>query len=496
MPKQRVTQPAPANLAVAYARVSSREQEKEGYSIPAQIKLIEEYAQTNGFELVTVYSEAETAKQSGREEFNKMLHYLAKEGKLRGVKTILVEKTDRLYRNFKDYVALEELDVAVHFIKEGEILSKESRSHVKFIHGIKVLMAKNYIDNLSEEIKKGLNEKAAQGHYPLIAPYGYKNNKETRQLDIDPEESKFVQRAFELYATGHYSLKVVREMLFNEGFRFIPSKAKINVSSLDIMLKNIIYTGDFIYKGQFYRGKHAPIIPISLFEKVQEAYRKANKPKQVKRDFLFAGLLTCGHCGCSVSAQIKKGKYVYYHCSGAKGNCGEKYVREEVIAEQFEEAVRRISPPERLVNLIVPILKASHQQEKDFHEERVETLERRHTQLRHRLEQMYEDKLDNKIPETLWIKKSSEYKKEMAHIEASIAQHNKGNLDYIDCGVQLLELAKNAFSLYVRQSGMEKRRLLDFLLSNCTLKGGKVSYDYKKPFNTLLEPVVLEKLSG
>lgn len=135
--------------------------------------------------IVEQFTEAETAKTTGRDEFNRMVDYLQR---VKEPHAILVEKTDRLYRNFKDYVRLEELDVAIHLVKEGEVLSKDSRSHVKFIHGIKVLMAKNYIDNLSEEVKKGQREKAAQGYYPSIAPYGYHNNRDTKLIEIDPEQ--------------------------------------------------------------------------------------------------------------------------------------------------------------------------------------------------------------------------------------------------------------------------------------------------------------------
>lgn len=140
---------------VIYARVSSREQEQEGFSIPAQLKLLREYARKNGFEIVQEYSDAETAKKAGRTNYTAMLDYLKANPK---VKTILVEKTDRLYRNFKDYVTLEDYDLEIHLVKEGSVISKNSKSHDKFIHGIKVLMAKNYIDNLSEEISKGLHE--------------------------------------------------------------------------------------------------------------------------------------------------------------------------------------------------------------------------------------------------------------------------------------------------------------------------------------------------
>src|SRR5262245_35921339 len=89
--------------------------------------------------------------------------------------TILVEKTDRLYRNLPDYATLDELDLDLHFVKENVVLSPDSHSSQHFMHGIKVLMAKQYVDNLSEEVKKGMREKAEQGIWPSKAPIGYLN---------------------------------------------------------------------------------------------------------------------------------------------------------------------------------------------------------------------------------------------------------------------------------------------------------------------------------
>ena len=92
-----------------------------------------------------------------------------------GCRVLLVEKTDRLYRNFKDYLTIDELDLEIHLVKENVILTKDARSSEKFMHGIKVLMAKNYIDNLSEEARKGMQEKAEQGIWPTKMPLGYRN---------------------------------------------------------------------------------------------------------------------------------------------------------------------------------------------------------------------------------------------------------------------------------------------------------------------------------
>jgi DNA invertase Pin-like site-specific DNA recombinase len=159
--------------SVLYARVSSQEQAKEGFSIPAQDKLLRNYARERHLEIGAAFTDIETAKRAGRTGFDAMVTYLRKNSSCR---VLLVEKTDRLYRNFRDWVTIDEIrGLEVHFVKEATVISEESRSSEKFIHGIKVLMAKNFIDNLSEETRKGMVEKASQGIWPSYAPIGYLN---------------------------------------------------------------------------------------------------------------------------------------------------------------------------------------------------------------------------------------------------------------------------------------------------------------------------------
>ncbi len=186
--------------AILYARVSSREQEQEGYSIPAQLKTIREYASKNGFVISKEFVDIETAKMTGRKAFGEMVEFLSrsKDGRI-----VLVEKTDRLYRNFRDAVTLEDLETEIHFVKENQILSKNSRSQDKLTHGLHLLIARNYVENLREEVIKGMREKAEQGIYPGRAPFGYRNNREKRNIEIHPDNSRIVKRIFELYATGN-----------------------------------------------------------------------------------------------------------------------------------------------------------------------------------------------------------------------------------------------------------------------------------------------------
>jgi DNA invertase Pin-like site-specific DNA recombinase len=200
-------EPASRN-AVLYARVSSQEQAKEGFSIPAQDKLLRGYGKERQLHIAAAFTDIETAKRAGRTGFDAMVAYLRKNTQCR---ILLVEKTDRLYRNFRDWVTIDEIKgLEVHFVKEGTIVSDESRSSEKFIHGIKVLMAKNFIDNLREETRKGMVEKASQGIWPSYAPIGYVNADGTngkRTIVPDPALAPLVRRLYELCATGEHSVE-------------------------------------------------------------------------------------------------------------------------------------------------------------------------------------------------------------------------------------------------------------------------------------------------
>ena len=307
---------------MVYARVSSKEQEKEGFSIPAQLKLLKEYASAQGFEVDREYVDVETAKQSGRTSFGEMVAFLQAHP---GVRVMLVEKTDRLYRNLKDWVTVDELGVEIHFAKEGVVLSRDSRSSEKFMHGIKVLMAKNYIDNLSEETRKGMTEKAEQGLWPSNAPLGYSNvtppnGKKT--IAPDPVLAPMVRDLFQRYSRGDISIRELTKKARADGLVFRKSGAKVPSSTVAKILRNRIYTGSFEWDGKAYEGLYEPIVSSELWERVQDVFdgRIGRKARSRKRNFAFSGLIDCHACGCSIVGEIKKERYVYYHCSKARGN--------------------------------------------------------------------------------------------------------------------------------------------------------------------------------
>jgi site-specific DNA recombinase len=402
--------------AVLYTRVSSREQEQEGFSLDAQSKLLGEYAKRTGFEVVRAFEDVETAKVSGRKQFTEMVAYLEKNQSCR---TLIVEKTDRLYRNRRDALTIEELEIEVHFVKEAQILSKDSKSQVKFMQDIRLAVAQNYSENLREEVKKGMCEKAAQGTYPGRAPFGYRNNKGERTIEVHPEKGEIAKRTFELFASGNYSLLALGKALERE------TGTRISKTNLHKMLKNPFYVGRFKWGGHIYQGKHEKIITFDLYERAQLAFRASNRPKYSKHDIAFRGMLTCAHDACTITAELKKNRYVYYRCSGHKGKCALPRFREQEISDRLGDVLKDVYIPDAIVRNIETRLQSEQLQMRSrLAVERART-ERELATLRTRMDAAYTDKLDGAISEDFWKRKQCDWEREEGRIESRMMGDNR-----------------------------------------------------------------------
>jgi DNA invertase Pin-like site-specific DNA recombinase len=470
-----------SSQAVLYARVSSKEQEREGYSIPAQCKLLRSYAQRQDYQVVREFVDVETAKQSGRIQFNRMVRFLQEHPQVR---ILLCEKTDRLYRNFKDYVTIDELEVTLIFVKEGSVLNRQSRSHEKFIHGIKVLMAKNYIDNLSEETRKGLLEKAEEGEFPAYAPLGYRHERGRKRIVLDPKRAPLIQEMFERYAAGCTSMRALEAHLALAGLSTRKGK-RVNCSMVAAMLKNPFYTGQFRWNGKLYAGKHPPIIDKALFERVQAVILTRNRTRQTVHGFAYTGLLKCAECGCAITAEIKKGRYIYYHCSFDKGKCGGGYLREEELEGQFAEILRQFQFSETVFDWTREALRLSQQEKAAFHRRTIEGLNAQYLKLQNRIDQIYLDKLDGEVEEAFYRRNVAEWREEQDRIRQRIQRHQKADENYVEQGIRLLEIARDAHLLFQQKGQPERTALIRFLLGGSELKDKTVVPAFRPPFDII-----------
>src|SRR3989344_2464464 len=228
------------NEAVIYCRVSSKEQEETGYSLPAQEKLLTEYAQRKGLGILKVFSVAESASGAKqRKIFGEMMEYMRK----KGIQILLCEKVDRLTRNLKEAVVANDWLEAneerqLHFVKQNLVIHKNAKSDEKFRWDIEIVLAKKFIANLSEEVKKGQKEKLSQGGLPHRPRLGFKSLNENGRISHipDPEKAPYIQKAFELFATGRYSVARLVEAMYEEGLRSRSNK-KVVKSRMDDILK-------------------------------------------------------------------------------------------------------------------------------------------------------------------------------------------------------------------------------------------------------------------
>lgn len=147
--------------------------------------------------------------------------------------------------------------------------------------------------------------------------------------------------------------------------------------------------------------------------------------------------------------------------------------------------LRGLSFPKEILEWIVTALRESHTDEKAFHDEAISRLQAEYRRLQSRIDAMYLDKLDGRIDTAFFDSKSAEWRAEQDRLLRDVATHQAANQTYIEEGVQLLQLAHRAHDLFERQEPAEKRRLLNFLLSNCAWKTGVLTAEYRQPFDML-----------
>lgn len=468
---------------VIYVRVSSDEQ-SEGFSIPAQIELLVGYARKNNLRIVRIFEEAQSAKDSGRAEFGRMLKYLNTHPE---VNVILVEKTDRLYRNFKDYAIVDDNKYEIHLVKENEILSKDSTSHQKLVHGLKVLLAKNFIDNLREETYKGRKKKAEEGYIVGVTPYAYKK-KDKMTTYIVEEEAVYVRKAFEYYAEGS-SLAKVRLRLAREGITYRPTQPIISRGHLYKILANVTYTGRVEFEGQIYEGKFEPIIDEDLFNKVQVLLRKE---REFVHDYMFIGLMKCERCGCSITGEVQQMKYLYYHCTGGARKCPQRriHLSEQYVYNAYSRAINKIRVDEMDISWIQRCLSNELKGIRFVNTEEKDTLETQIAMIKSNMSTLYDDKLKGIITPEFWAQKNGEMENELKVLQLrleGLSGTSKGSVEDCMKFVYMVDKLPEMFS----KGGFEiRKRIAKLVFSRVTLKGRILKFTYALPFKYFVKDEV------
>src|SRR3989344_735924 len=346
---------------VLYASKSTEEDDRQVLSIQAQLAELHSYSAKEKFDIVASFYEAKTAKEPGRTVFAEMLSFIER-GKADG---IISWHPDRLARNSVDGGKI------IHMVDRGLIRSLKFPTHWfeptpqgLFMLNIAFGQSKYFYDNLRENVKRGLRQKIRNGVWPGWAPVGYLNNPKTRMIDIDKDKASKVQKLFELYATGAYTLNSLANWCKEKGLRGNLGKPLV-IANIQKNLQNVFYLGLMKWKGEIFEGKHEPLISKKLFDKCQEVMAKRGKVQEVrKHHFAFLGLMKCASCGCSITGERQKG-HNYYRCTKKKGLCQEKhYLREEALTEQIKSFLQKVSLSSQDTEKVLAALDAEQEKAK------------------------------------------------------------------------------------------------------------------------------------
>ncbi|TSC94099.1 MAG: Resolvase protein [Parcubacteria group bacterium Licking1014_1] len=334
-----------------YARKSTDVEDKQVRSIEDQIAELRAFAEKENLEIIEELVEKQSAKIPGRPVFNEMIKRIEK-GEAQG---ILAWHPDRLARNSVDGGKI------IYLLDCGHLQAlkfptfwAENTSQGKFMLNIAFGQSKYYVDNLSENTKRGLRQKVKRGEYPGFAPIGYLNDPRIKNVVVDKKKSAIIKRMFELYAENNSRLEDVSNFLAQQGITARSGKT-LKRDRISFILSNPFYIGLFRYAGETYEGKHQPVISKKIFDKVQEILKQRGRPhhKQKNEPQPFCGLLKCGKCGMAITGEYKVKKqingnehyYTYYHCTHKSKiiKCNEPCIRQEVLDKQISSLLQKFS---------------------------------------------------------------------------------------------------------------------------------------------------------
>jgi site-specific DNA recombinase len=342
---------------VLYARKSTENEERQVLSIDSQVKEMLELAERDGLEIVEIRRESHSAKESGQRPVYKEILEDVRRGRFNG---ILTWAPDRLSRNAGDLGSIVDL-MDQQLLMEIRTYGQQFKNspNEKFLLMILCSQAKLENDNKSVNVKRGLRTRVEMGLWPGPAPTGYmKEKRMDRKCEtlLDPERAPIIKKMFEKVAYEHWSgRKVYNWLKFDLNLRTAAGKKHLSLGNIYKILDNTFYYGTFEYprkSGNWYQGKHEPIVTKELFDLVQSQI-KSNVLRVENKEFAFTKMMLCGLCGSGISADEKFKKhpsngtvrrYVYYGCTKARGvDCKCGYTEEKEVLKQFEELMDKIN---------------------------------------------------------------------------------------------------------------------------------------------------------
>jgi len=476
---------------IAYCRKSTDEKDRQVLSIEAQIAELKEFAKREKLHIVETLVESKTAKEPGRLVFQQMMKLL-ESGK---ANAILSWHPDRLARNSVDGGQI------IYLVDTGKIVDLkfpsfwfENTPQGKFMLNIAFGQSKYYVDNLSENVKRGNRQKLRNGVWPNKAPLGYKNIIENKSIAIDPKKAKVIKKAFELFADGKTSYAGITRFLFDNGIRSGKGKP-LKIDKISQMFKKKFYIGTMEFNGEEFPASHPTFISKQLFEKVQERTQKLSRPREINHDFAFSGLMRCGECGAAITAEQhikhyrrtnRTVKYIYYRCTKKIKPCSQPYLEENKLFGQLKNEIKSIALPKSWTGEWKTRLAEDKILSEQSREKVLALLHSQSESFDTKLNVLLDGYLDGTIESDIYKTKKNQLFQEKLKVENQISKTEESGSSWLEPFSQFVNCAILAQKIARKGSGVSDLRIFaQNIGSNFFLKYKQIIGEHKKPFASL-----------
>ena len=473
-----------------YARKSSESEDRQVLSIESQVKELKEFAQKNNLEIVKEFNESRTTKEPGRPVFNQMLIEL-EQGKADG---IIAWHPDRCARNSIDGGKI------IHLIDQKIIKDFRFPTYIYdnspqgiFNLSLAFSFSKLYVDNLSQNVKRGIREKIRRGEYPGPAPLGYINNLKKHNIEVDPEKFEIVKDVIENFAYGLINIPGIQDKFFKLGIK-TRTGLKMSYSSIRKILTSHFYYGVFQLKGELYPGSHPAMISKELFDKVQKrlaGYSKINNRSQQRKKekaFLFDKLGKCGECGLSITREYHKKKsgkeFRYYRCSKKSRvcKCTQKAINENNLAPQIESLVDSIAIDDDLFDYSMQTIQEWRDEEHGQLGEQVETLKADLVKKKIQVDRLLDIYLEGSLNEEEYKIKKNKLIDQFALIQHKIDEIEAGASLWFEPLANALKVSNQGHHRVIQKDYCEIYKILKIIGLNRILFNQELSVELTKPF--------------
>ena len=487
-----------AKKAYILCRVSSKDQE-DNYSLKAQEDRLVDYCDRMGLQIVDTYKIVESSTRGGRPKFKEMLKAIKQE---KEPIALVCDKVDRLQRSFNDVPTLEKLRKAgkleLHFRSDNKVLGQKSSSTDIMHYNFLVMMAQQYAESISENVLRSHERMMKEGKIFGQPVVGYKRKEDNRkEVVVDEERAFLIRKLFVEYSTGLYSYDEITEKAAEWGLTNPKTKKPYCRAKIAEILSDEFYIGfatlnrnDKKKKNITYPHIYPHIISDELFEQCRDVRegRHTNHSNQSK-DMgynLFKGMIKCKNCNCTITPEIKKGKYVYLRPK-PRGDCTCKTISENVANKLVENVFKSMQIPEDVLELYLEKLQQRFniQQQEENLQLKLKKQDLMNAQKRYdRLVDVY---LDNAIDKETYERKKEDLTREISRLENQIANFNNNSEEVCISMKRLLEVVSRMNELYASSEIDRKRKILKLVFPNFWLDGQNLLYNIKKPFEELLK---------